>query len=156
VRQKNPLLTDQTVQQLLDHLTQTACRIDPVPLQFSYARDPKDEPYLNLALAAAATYLVTWDTDLLDLMGDSADGIAFRDRFPGLVILTPVAFLRALAEARAQHIQRALLHQGEEKFGAPDEATRRALLAITDLERLDHLSERVGDVAGWQELLQTP
>ncbi|HJT75725.1 MAG TPA: hypothetical protein VJ739_00840, partial [Gemmataceae bacterium] len=59
-------------------------------------------------------------------------------------------------EGRVQGVQRTLLHQGRKKFGAPDEATRRALLEIMDLERLDRLSERLLEVSTWQELLQTP
>ena len=58
-----------------------------------FPRDPKDEPYINLALAANADYLVTRDNDLLDLMNDSD----FRQQFPGLTILDPVAFLRVLS-----------------------------------------------------------
>src|SRR5947209_5655053 len=60
VRRKNPLLTDQAVEQFLERLTQVACRIEPIPREFTYARDPKDEPYLNLAIAAGAKYLATW------------------------------------------------------------------------------------------------
>jgi predicted transposase YdaD len=59
-------------------------------------------------------------------------------------------------EGRVQGLQRALLHLGRKKFGEPDEAARRALLGITDLDRLDRLSERLLDVSTWQELLQTP
>jgi putative PIN family toxin of toxin-antitoxin system len=98
LRRKNPLLTDQAVRLLLDRLAQLATRLDPVPFQFPYPRDPKDEPYLNLAIAAGASYLVTWDKDLLDLMADNPDGTAFRSRFSGLLILTPVAFLRELGQ----------------------------------------------------------
>jgi putative PIN family toxin of toxin-antitoxin system len=101
VRRKNPLLTDQAVQQLLDRLAQTATRLDAVPSHLTYPRDPKDEPYLNLAIAAGARYLVTWDNDLLDLMADNPEGTAFRGRFPGLVILTPVRLLRELGQAPA-------------------------------------------------------
>jgi putative PIN family toxin of toxin-antitoxin system len=98
LRRKNPLLTDQAVQQLLSRLAQLATRLDFVPLQFPFPRDPKDEPYLNLAIAARARYLVTWDKDLLDLMADNPEGIAFRGRFPGIRILTPVMFLRELGQ----------------------------------------------------------
>jgi hypothetical protein len=45
---------------------------------------------------------------------------------------------------------------GRRRFGEPDEAKRLALRDITDLERLDRLSERLLEVATWQELLQTP
>lgn len=57
---------------------------------------------------------------------------------------------------RAEGVQRVLLCQGRKKFGEPDEATRLALAGITDLEHLDRLSERLLEVATWQELLQTP
>ena len=52
------------------------------PSVFAYPRDPKDEPYVNLAVAAAADYVVTRDKDLLDLMtGHTDEAKAFR-RFP--------------------------------------------------------------------------
>jgi hypothetical protein len=41
--------------------------------------------------------LVSWDKDLLDLMNEELpDGKAFRGRFPGLAILSPVGFLEAM------------------------------------------------------------
>jgi predicted nucleic acid-binding protein len=63
-----------------------------VPKAFSYERDPHDEPYLNLAIAVDAQYLVSRDKDLLDLMADSA----FRGQYPGLSIVDPVTLLRTL------------------------------------------------------------
>jgi hypothetical protein len=42
--------------------------------------------------------LVTRDKDLLDLMNDHA----FRQRFPALTILDPVAFLKAIASREEQ------------------------------------------------------
>ena len=45
-------------------------KIDEVPATYSLPRDPNDEPYLNLAIAANADYLATWDNDMLDLMED--------------------------------------------------------------------------------------
>jgi predicted nucleic acid-binding protein len=39
-----------------------------VPVFFHYDRDPDDEHVLNLAIATKATYVVTRDNDLLDLM----------------------------------------------------------------------------------------
>jgi hypothetical protein len=66
-------------------------------------------------------------------------------------------------EGRVEWAQRALLHLGRRTFCEPDESARRAVLAITDLDRLDRLSERLldvlsgrlPDVSTWQELLQT-
>ena len=48
-----------------------------------------------------------------------------------------------------------MLRLGRKRFGEPDEATQTALRSITDLERLERMSERLLDVAGWEELLQT-
>jgi len=97
LRQKNLLLTDEALQRLLDRLARTATKLESVVKHFTYPRDPKDEPYLNLAIAAGAKYLVTRDNDLLDLMAENPDGIDFRARFPVLKILDPVAFLHELA-----------------------------------------------------------
>ena len=72
IRTKNPAITDETVESLLTRIRKVAQRIDPVPISFSLPRDPDDEPYLNLAIAAGANCLVTRDRDMLDLMHDSA------------------------------------------------------------------------------------
>jgi putative PIN family toxin of toxin-antitoxin system len=100
-RQRFKTLTPERTEAFLRELQKAAVLVDSVPEVFSYPRDPDDEPYVNLALAAGAPYLVTWDNDLLDLMEENPDGAAFRSRFPGLRILTPVAFLRELASLRA-------------------------------------------------------
>lgn len=49
-----------------------------------------------------------------------------------------------------------LLRQGRKKFGAPDERTESTLRSITDLDRLNYLSERLLDVSTWAELLAVP
>ncbi len=61
---------------------------------FSTHVTPEDEPYISLALAAEAQYLVSRDNDLLALSGTSSEAVLFRKRFPMLTILDPVAFLR--------------------------------------------------------------
>jgi putative PIN family toxin of toxin-antitoxin system len=94
VRQKFPSLTPEAVAAFLLDIDALVRIAGEVPKVVTFPRDPKDEPYLNLAVAAGATRLVTWDNDLLDLMADNPDGTDFRGRFPGLAILTPVAFLR--------------------------------------------------------------
>lgn len=67
-----------------------------VPRTVRLERDPKDEPYLNLAVAARAQYLVTRDRDLLDLIEDAE----FRRRFPDLMIVDPPTFLQSLRSSR--------------------------------------------------------
>jgi putative PIN family toxin of toxin-antitoxin system len=95
LRRKFPALTHEAVNAFLEDLRSRASLILEIPKVFEYPRDPKDEPYLNLAIAAEARYLVSFDNDLLDLMDDPD----FRQRFPQLTILDPPAFLRALASS---------------------------------------------------------
>lgn len=92
IRAKNPIITDEKVEAFFRRIDQIAEKIDDVPPSYSLPRDPDDEPYLNLAIAANADYLVTWDNDLLDLMTDEA----FRAQYPRLTILNPVALLQLL------------------------------------------------------------
>jgi predicted nucleic acid-binding protein len=67
--------------------------IPGVPRVFSYQRDPKDEPYIDLAIAAGASYLVSRDNDVLDLANPTdADGARLRHLAPLLQILDPLSF----------------------------------------------------------------
>jgi putative PIN family toxin of toxin-antitoxin system len=103
LQQKFPDLTPESVEDLLLLLDEKAILIYNVPETFRYARDPKDEPYINLALVTNAQYLVTYDTDLLDLMDErSEQGRQFRHRFPHLTILDPAAFLQVLRNQEAR------------------------------------------------------
>ena len=66
-----------------------------IPSVFPYARDPKDERFVDLALHVQASYLVTWDKDLLGLMiPGSVDGERLELLSPHLTILTPPDLLR--------------------------------------------------------------
>lgn len=95
-----PLLTQERAEDLLGGLKERATLLESIPAEFSYDRDPKDEMYVNLALAAGAAYLVSRDKDLLDLMKETDTGRNFRQRFPSLTILDPVAFLRKIETLR--------------------------------------------------------
>ena len=83
-------------------------RASHVPETFKLERDPKDERYINLAIASTAAYLVTWDRDLLDLMDDKG----FRRQFPGLTILEPPALLRRFPQTSVEAAQ-STAEQGE-------------------------------------------
>lgn len=90
-----PLLTDERADRLVETLLRQATLIDAVPHKFSYSRDPKDEPYINLAAAAKADFIVSRDNDLLDLMtGITVECKEFRQRFKPLKVINPVEFLR--------------------------------------------------------------
>ena len=98
LRKKLPNLTPERAEAFLQDVASYAVSIDEVPEQYRYERDPKDEPYINLALAAGARYLVSRDKDLLDLMNDQG----FRNTCPGLTVLDPPALLRELAQPEKQ------------------------------------------------------
>jgi putative PIN family toxin of toxin-antitoxin system len=94
VRARLHKLTDVAVEALFERLTQHATLIRNVPKRFVYPRDPKDESYINLAVAMNADYLVSRDNDLLDLMKwEKEEGRKFQKRFRFLKIVTPEVFL---------------------------------------------------------------
>lgn len=97
LRAKLPSLTDDRVTEICDLLDYFALQVSPVPAVFHHSRDPKDEKYLNLAVAASASVIVSRDNDLLDLMKpENPDGTAFRAAHPTISILDPAAFLATL------------------------------------------------------------
>lgn len=91
-RRKFPLLTSEWVETFLQAAQSKALVLAGVPKMETLERDPKDEPYLNLAIAAKGHYLVSRDHDLLDLMRDPG----FRRRYPDLLILDPLDFLKEI------------------------------------------------------------
>ena len=98
LQRKFTTLTPEVADAFLRDLTNWADTVSDVPKVFTYPRDPDDEPQINLAIAAGARYLVTWDNDLLDLMDETkAAGAEFRQRFPRLFILSPVALIREIS-----------------------------------------------------------
>lgn len=56
--------------------------VGPAPLGKQRSRDPKDDPYLACALAAKARFIISYDSDLLDLQKPF-----------GIEVLTPRALL---------------------------------------------------------------
>lgn len=68
-----------------------------VQTRFSFPRDPKDEPFLELAIAAQATHLVTTDDDMLSLPTGRDDAARrFRQRAAHTQILPPEEFMQFL------------------------------------------------------------
>ncbi len=59
------------------------------------------------------------------------------------------------AEGKVEGARAVLLRQGRKRFGEPDAATVAAVEAISDLARLERMSEAIFDVPGWKELLAT-
>lgn len=100
VQKKFPGLTPNLVSKFLMRIAEVGVFVSPVPLVIVFERDHKDEPYLNLARASSAAYLITRDRDMLDLMVDrSSEGQSVRNTLPGLRFLDPVSFLREIRNA---------------------------------------------------------
>ncbi len=92
---KYPQLASPRVAEFLARVVEQAQFLDPVPEAFSYPRDPNDQPYLDLAIAAGADFLVSRDQDILDLQApDSEPGQELRRHAPKLSILDPVELLK--------------------------------------------------------------
>jgi putative PIN family toxin of toxin-antitoxin system len=80
-RKFDPYVTVQERQIFLRLLLSLVDLISVLPV-IQACRDPKDDKFLELAVAGAASCIVTGDTDLLAL-----------DPFRGVRIVTPTAFL---------------------------------------------------------------
>jgi putative PIN family toxin of toxin-antitoxin system len=101
VRRKLQFPTDDHVEQFIQRIAFRATLLRRVPHVFNYPRARQDEPYVDLAVAAHADYIVSRDKDLLSLATDySVLAKQFRQRFPRLSIVNPVEFLRRTAIER--------------------------------------------------------
>ena len=90
-------LTEILVEEFIDALHRKTAWIPTVPRVLAFDRDSKDEPWINLAIAAQATFLVSRDKEILDLARPSdSDGARLRKIAPSLRILDPVQFLREI------------------------------------------------------------
>jgi len=102
IRQRLPGINDRIVNAFLTKLEAKAILITNVPEEFHYERDPDDEMYINLAIVVNATYLVSRDNDLLDLMTTSTDiARQFRSRYPFLRVMKAADFVTAIESASA-------------------------------------------------------
>lgn len=86
--------TPERIQAFLDHISEKAIYLKNVPEEYHFSRDPKDEPYINLAIVARARLIASYDRDLLDLMKDNVAGNEFRRRYPMLRIVEPLQLLK--------------------------------------------------------------
>jgi len=82
------------IRNFLDEVLAVSITVNNCPPKFTFTRDPDDEPYINLAIAADADYIVSRDNDILDLMTTHTDEAKeFRQRFRGLKVVSPPEFL---------------------------------------------------------------
>jgi putative PIN family toxin of toxin-antitoxin system len=104
---KNPQITPFRVAQFMGLLTRLAILIEHVPHVIDFARDRKDEPYLDLAVAGNANYLVTRDAKhlLRFFKEDTLESLTFRQRYPTLKILDPPGFIMEVCPRRSENGQ---------------------------------------------------
>jgi putative PIN family toxin of toxin-antitoxin system len=96
-------LSDKIVGAFLKRLQKISTLIRSVPKKFRYPRDEDDEPYINLAVAAGADFILSRDRDLLDLMTGHADGCKeFRQRFRPLRVDRPGRISEAAGRRRGR------------------------------------------------------
>ena len=103
IRAHFPDLSDEIVGAFLKRLQKHSTLVRLVPKKFSYPRDEDDEPYINLAVAAGAGFIISRDRDLLDLMtGNTDECKEFRQRFRSLRVVEPVEFLKLMEESESK------------------------------------------------------
>jgi putative PIN family toxin of toxin-antitoxin system len=88
-RKRFPQLTDEKVDRFLLKVATLSTFVQDVPATTQLSPDPKDERYLHLAMATQASFIVSRDNHLLDLMKDDA----FRKACPAITIVDPPVFL---------------------------------------------------------------
>lgn len=95
ILRKFRLIESEDSQTLLRTARNKALLLADVPKAFQLPRDPDDEPYTDLAIAADAKFLVTWnDRHLTYLMRqETPEGAEFCRRFPIVKIVDPPTFL---------------------------------------------------------------
>lgn len=94
IQARFPAATNEAVIAFIDEILGLSIFTSSVKQHFTYPRDPKDEPYINLAIESKAHYIVSRDKDLLDLM-TSIDAVSkeFRQRFRSLKVVDTKMFV---------------------------------------------------------------
>jgi Putative transposase, YhgA-like len=59
-------------------------------------------------------------------------------------------------EGMLQQARAILIRLASKRFGAPDDGVRQTIEHITDLDRLDRVTDRVNEAASWADLIATP
>jgi putative PIN family toxin of toxin-antitoxin system len=92
-------LTSERVDEFVRDVQTMSIHVATPAHALSLPRDPKDEPYTDLAIEIAAEFLVTWNERHLTYLmrGDTPEGKSFCEKFPQLTILSPPVFLQKLA-----------------------------------------------------------
>ena len=95
-----PELTRPEVFVSLERLRYVSDYYRRITTRFSLPRDPRDEPFIELAISGQATHLITTDRDLLSLMNRHDDASRrFRKQLPRTSVLTPQESVRQQQDA---------------------------------------------------------
>jgi Domain of unknown function (DUF4351) len=73
--------------------------------------------------------------------------------FQGVTAMKESSTFQAILAEEARKI---ILRQGRLRFGSISPAVEAALQGITDVERLERMSERLLTASTWQDVLSTP
>lgn len=91
------------------------------------------------------------------LAGLRVDLDELKEIFAGVITMpASTAFDAMIERGEIKNSHRLLLRLGRTRFGEPDAATEAALIAITDLDRLERLADAILTACSWNELLATP
>ena len=87
-------LTPRVVEAALERLQFLSEYIRIPTSHFEYQRDPRDEKFIELAIAGRATQILSFDKDLLELPYGHTDAAnRFRQRLPGVEVVRPREFM---------------------------------------------------------------
>jgi uncharacterized protein len=94
IAERYPGLDDHSIRAALERLSYVGDLVRRVTARFEFRRDPKDAKFIELAITARATHLITTDDDLLHLIGGRDDASKrFRQRLPSIEVLLPEEFV---------------------------------------------------------------
>ncbi len=100
IKVRFPGLSTQLVETTLFRLRYIGEYISNPQVRFEFQRDPRDAKLIELAIAGAASYIISFDQDLLSLpTARSNAGRRFRQRLSRCHVLTPAEFLRRYAQS---------------------------------------------------------
>ncbi len=115
------------------------------------------EPEPRAAMLWTATYLLMGLRFTSEFATHLLEGIQNMQESTTYQAILKEGLDKGVSEGRVSEAQRLLLMLGETRFGEADEAIRRSVEAILDLERLERVTRRILDskVQDWNGLLET-
>jgi putative PIN family toxin of toxin-antitoxin system len=97
--ERHPAITPEAVKITLRRLRYVSDYLRLISARFRFTRDPRDEKFVELAIAGDATHLISFDNDLLSLAeARTDDAKRFRQRLPSGQVIRPGDFINANAE----------------------------------------------------------